>query len=149
MIEFLKAIKYWGIKLFYILISPAFLIALCLVIYCASFTLFIEFIINNKIDYCNPENKTRWVVDRWRFANFTFGFAYIFLFNRFNIENSIARQFLLVSEIVYLLTLLIITGVYFTLITKPYAYMIIIDFGTAIATIMIVISASKYGFIKD
>lgn len=89
------------------------------------------------------------LIDQWRFGTFAFGFATYFIFRNFGNENSIASQFLLTYEIVYLLTLFIILLVYFGQVSNPYRYMIILDFGTAIVTVMIIINSILYGFHKN
>lgn len=89
------------------------------------------------------------IIDRWRFGIFSFGVIYNFVFRISGIDNNVQRQFLLISEIVLILTFIIIDLVYFLIITRPYYYMMGLDFITAIVTLIIIISAGRHGFFNE
>ena len=154
MIRFVEAIVDWGVKILYALTSMAFIVAMCLFLFAGSLTVFYY-----KLDTTTMTGiiVDKWgcvildthIIDQWRFSIFAFGFFYITIFRHIPHINTIAKQFIIMSEFVFSATLLIILGVYFMVIANPYIYLIILDASIALGTLGIIILAIRYGFHRE
>jgi len=150
-----KSLWYWLIKLFYVLISQAFLTALCLMAYTGALTVFYykvktEVMSKVVLKYgCQIVDES--LIDRWRFSILAFGVIYCTIFRWVGVENWMAKQFLVTSEIVCVVTwaIILMNSFFIKLIAEPYLVMLALDLGTGVATLGTLFFTIKYGFHKE
>lgn len=118
----------------------AWLIGFSLLAFIFSHTVFTYYLVSIHME---PGTK-----NLWRAYSYTFILAAVYIFQKSGLKTFLQSQLIEVTFFVVIFTFVITILTNNLLILNPYHLMGIVDSGTAMATIMILISAHRHGFTK-
>lgn len=127
--------------LFSVIISKCFITALCLIIFLTSHTLFTYNVANFHFEV--------WERDLWKSYSYSFIFISMYILIKAGITSYIQKQFIEVTFFCVLFTFVITLLTNNLVVTEPYKLMYVVDIGTILATVMILISAARHGLLKN
>lgn len=116
------------------------LIGICLLLFIVSHTAFCYYLQN--VHMINGHKNL------WRSYSYTFILTTTYIFIKTGIKTFLQSQFIEVTFFVVVFTFIITILTQNFIILNPYHLMEVVDVGTGIATILILISAQRHGFTK-
>jgi len=85
----------------------------------------------------------------WRAFNYAFILSALYVFQRFGGNTNLQGQLIQVIYFVVIFTFVITLLVNRFLILNPYYLMAVVDIGTMLVTIFVLIAATNHGFLQD
>lgn len=119
----------------------AWLIGICLLVFIVSHTIFIW-----HLEHIHMMNATK---NLWRAYSYGFIISTTYIFEKTNLKTFLQSQLIEVTFFVVIFTFLITILTENFIILNPYHLMEMVDIGTIIVTVMILISAQRHGFTKE
>lgn len=117
------------------------LIGLCLLLFIVSHTVFMYY-----LQHIHMANGTK---SLWRAYSYGFISSTTYIFIKTRIKTFLQSQLIEVTFYVVVFTFIITILTQNFIILNPYHLMEVVDVGTGIATLIILISANRHGFTKD